>query len=46
VTRIAPDNLARWIVDPKDSTKKVAMPALGVQPDEARDIAAYLYTLH
>jgi cytochrome c2 len=40
-----PDNLERWIIDPQGVSPGVAMPPAGVSPDEARDIAAYLYTL-
>lgn len=40
-----PENLEKWIEDPKQIEPKTAMPNLGVKPDEARDIAAYLYTL-
>lgn len=41
----APDNLVRWIEDPKKVDSLTAMPVLGVTPADARDIAAYLYTL-
>jgi cytochrome c2 len=40
-----PDNLVRWIHDPQAVDSLTAMPTLGVSPDEARHIAAYLYTL-
>lgn len=40
-----PDNLIQWIVDPQSIEPGTAMPDLGVTPPEARDIAAYLYTL-
>lgn len=40
-----PDNLARWILDPRAVDSLTAMPSLGVAPKLARDIAAYLYTL-
>jgi cytochrome c1 len=40
-----PDNLERWIRDPQQVVPGNAMPTLGVTPDEARDIAAYLYTI-
>jgi cytochrome c1 len=39
------DNLIAWIVDPHAVDPQTAMPATGVTPAEARDIAAYLYTL-
>jgi len=40
-----PTNLEKWIENPKQVEPKTAMPNLGVKPDEARDMAAYLYTL-
>jgi cytochrome c1 len=40
-----PDNLVRWIMDPPSIAPRTAMPAVGVSRDEARHIAAYLYTL-
>lgn len=41
----APDNMLRWIRDPKAVDAKTAMPNVGVTPSDARHIAAYLYTL-
>jgi cytochrome c2 len=41
----APDNMVRWIENPKAVDSLTAMPVLGVSPADARDIAAYLYTL-
>jgi len=40
-----PDNLVAWIVDPHSIDPPNAMPATGVTPKEARDMAAYIYTL-
>jgi cytochrome c len=40
-----PEHLVRWLVDPRDLSPRTAMPALDLDPVEARDIAAYLYTL-
>jgi cytochrome c2 len=40
-----PDNLVRWIVNPQEIDPGNAMPVLGVTEDEARDMAAYLYTI-
>lgn len=40
-----PDNLVRWIMNPKAIDAKTAMPVVGVSEQQARDIAAYLYTL-
>jgi cytochrome c len=39
-----PDNMIRWIEDPPSISPQTAMPNLGVTPQQARDIAAYLYT--
>jgi cytochrome c len=39
-----PDNLRRWIIDPQSVTPGTAMPRLGVRPQAARDMSAYLYT--
>lgn len=40
-----PENLIRWIREPQDVAPGTAMPDMGVTPDDAKDIAAYLYTL-
>lgn len=40
-----PQNLMQWIQDPHSVDPETAMPTLGVTPADARDIAAYLYTL-
>jgi putative membrane protein len=40
------ENLTKWIRDPQSVVPGNAMPAMGVKPDEARTIAAYLETLH
>ena len=40
-----PDNLVYWITVPQSIEPGVAMPNLGVSDGQARDIAAYLYTL-
>lgn len=40
-----PDNMIRWIENPQAVDPKTAMPYMGVTPRDARDIAAYLYTL-
>ena len=39
-------NLIRWIMDPRSIEPNTAMPDLGVSQDQARDIAAYLFTIH
>jgi cytochrome c2 len=41
----SPDNLIAWIVDPHAIDPPNAMPATGVGQAEARNMAAYLYTL-
>lgn len=38
-----PEQLAKWIVNPREIDPKTAMPAVGVDEAQARDIAAYLY---
>ena len=40
-----PDNMIRWIENPQGIDPKTAMPYMGVTTQDARDIAAYLYTL-
>lgn len=40
-----PDNLVRWLVNPPAVVPGTPMPAMGVSEDEARHMAAYLYTL-
>lgn len=39
------ENLQRWIRDPQEVEPGTAMPDLGVKPLDAKDIAAYLFTL-
>ena len=39
------ENLVRWIRSPQSVEPGTAMPALGVSEDDARSMAAYLYTL-
>jgi len=39
------DNLERWIQNPKGVEPGTAMPDLGVTPQDAKDIAAYLLGL-
>lgn len=39
------DNLTRWISDPQGVEPGTAMPDLGVPRADARDVAAYLFTL-
>lgn len=41
-----PDEMVRWIVMPQSMSPGNAMPDLGISDGQARDIAAYLYTLH
>lgn len=40
-----PPNLFRWVSKPQEVDPANAMPDLGVTERQARDIAAYLYTL-
>lgn len=40
-----PPNLTRWIQHPKQVEPNTAMPDLGLTEQQAKDIAAYLYTL-
>lgn len=40
-----PDNLVRWLLDPPSVAPGTAMPDLGLTEPQARDVAAYLYTL-
>lgn len=39
------ENMIKWIADPQAIEPNTAMPDVGVTDQEARDIAAYLYTL-
>jgi cytochrome c len=39
------ENLVRWIQHPRQVEEHTAMPDLGLDEDQAYDIAAYLYTL-
>jgi cytochrome c len=41
----APENMRRWLENPKAVDSMTAMPNVGVTPQDARHIAAYLYTL-
>ena len=41
-----PGNMVNWIRDPRSIDPNSVMPAAGVSDGEAKDIAAYLYTLH
>ncbi len=45
VLQNTPDNLVLWLRDPQGVDPKTAMPSLGVSEDDARHIAAFLYTL-
>lgn len=38
-----PDNLVAWIQNPQRFSPNSAMPETGIGPQEARDVAAYLY---
>ena len=41
-----PENMAHWIRDPQSVEPNTAMPNLHVDERSARDIVAYLYSLH
>lgn len=43
--RNTPPNLVRWIREPQAVVPGNAMPNMGISEADARDIAAYLYTL-
>lgn len=40
-----PENLVRWVRSPQSVEPNTAMPTIGLSDQEARDVAAYLYTL-
>jgi cytochrome c2 len=40
-----PEELVRWIIHPQGVKPGTAMPDMGVSGEDARHIAAYLYTL-
>jgi cytochrome c len=40
-----PDNLMSWIRHPRKINEKTVMPELGVTEQDARDIAAFLYSI-
>lgn len=40
-----PDNLVHWVMNPPSMKPRTAMPQLGLTEPQARDVAAYLYTL-
>jgi len=41
-----PDNLVQWLIDPPAIDPRTAMPNMGINTADAKDIAAYLLTLH
>jgi cytochrome c2 len=40
-----PSNLVRWLFNPRDIDPETVMPRVGLSQQQARDVAAYLYTL-
>jgi putative membrane protein len=40
-----PENMVRWIHDPKSVDEKTAMPVTGISDADARHVARYLYSL-
>jgi len=45
VTPNTPENMISWIMNPPAIDDKTAMPNLHVNATDARDIAAFIYTL-
>ncbi len=45
VLRNSPENLMAWLKNPQRIVPGNAMPDMGLNESQARDIAAYLYTL-
>jgi len=41
-----PSNLMQWLENPQSIEPHTAMPALGLDATQARDVAAFLYTLN
>jgi cytochrome c len=40
-----PSNMLRWILSPQTIDPRTAMPSVGATANDARDMAAYMYTL-
>lgn len=40
-----PDNMVRWLMDPRDASPQTAMPDLSVTEQDAKNMSAYLYDL-
>jgi cytochrome c len=40
-----PENMIHWIAHPRSVDPQTAMPETGISEDDARHVAAYLYTL-
>jgi cytochrome c1 len=40
-----PDRLVRWLLNPPSIAPDTGMPSMGLTTAEARDVAAFLYTL-
>lgn len=40
-----PENLVQWLMDPHAVDPKTAMPDLGLDLQQARDVAAFLYSM-
>lgn len=41
-----PENLTHWLLDPRSVEPGTAMPSVGLNTQQAQDVAAYLETLH
>jgi cytochrome c1 len=46
VLRNTPDNMIEWLRNPQAVVPHNAMPDMDLDERQARDITAYLYTLH
>ncbi len=42
----SPENMMLWVMDPQAVERNTAMPNAHLDPRRARDVVAYLYTLH
>jgi cytochrome c len=40
----SPENVVRWILEPRRFDPQTVMPDVGLTPEQARDVAEYLYT--
>jgi cytochrome c1 len=40
-----PENMIKWVQSPRSVDDRTAMPDVGLSDRQAKDVAAYLYTL-